>query len=84
MNTQEEMTVFMLAEMLKAAKEHGVKPTENAEKIARTRVRLCMPITVCPCASKDTDRGCIGPKCLKELRETGTCCCRAFEIGADK
>lgn len=80
MNTQEEMTIFMLADMLKAAAEAGVEPTKNTEKIARARVKMGIPITVCPCASKDTDRGCISEKCFKQIKEEGTCCCRAFAM----
>ena len=78
MNTQEEMTIHMLADMMRAAKEAGVELTENTEKIARARVRMGLPITVCPCASSDTDRGCISPKCLKEINEANICHCSAF------
>lgn len=79
MNTQEETVIFMLADMLRLAHEHGVAPTENTEKIARARVRMGIPITVCPCAAKDEDRGCISPKCLNEIVETGRCHCHAFQ-----
>ena len=78
MNTQEEMTIHMLADMMRAAKEAGVELTENTEKIARARVRMGLPITVCPCASSDTDRGCISPKCLKEINEVNTCHCNCY------
>ena len=74
-----EEIIRMIADMLKAAAEDDVVPTENLEKVARARVNMKLPITVCPCASKDGDRGCIGPKCFKEIQETGTCCCKAFK-----
>lgn len=78
MNTQEETVIFMLADMLRLAHEHGVAPTENTEKIASARVRMGLPITVCPCAAKDEDRGCISPKCLAEINSEGLCHCRCF------
>lgn len=88
MNTQEETLIFMLADMLRLAHENGVAPTENTEKIARARVRMGIPITVCPCAAKDEDRGCISPKCLAEINSEGLCHCRCFrkqsEEGLDK
>ena len=70
--------IRMVADMLKAGQEAGVVPTETLEKVARARVNMKLPITVCPCASKEKCRGCVGPKCLKEIEETGTCCCKAF------
>lgn len=79
MNTQEELTIHMLADMIKAAKENNVAPTENTEKVARARVVMGIPITVCPCASKETDRGCIGSKCLQEINDKGYCNCRAYK-----
>lgn len=78
MNTQEETVIFMLADMLRLAHEHGVAPTENTEKVARARVRLGIPLSVCPCAAKDEDRGCISPKCLAEINSEGLCHCRCF------
>lgn len=51
---------------------------ERMKKIARTRTRLKMPITVCPCDAKATDRGCIGCKCLKEIIENGKCLCGCY------
>lgn len=79
MNIQEEMTIFMLADMLKAAAEAGVRPTENFEKVARARVRMGLKPDQCPCAPKEEGRGCIGPKCLQEIQETGRCHCHTFE-----
>lgn len=78
MNTQEEMTIHMLADMMRAANDAGVDLTENTEKIARARVRMGIPITVCPCGTEDTDRGCISPKCLKEINDKNICHCCCF------
>lgn len=75
----ESKWVRMLADMIKLAKEAGVELTENTERIARARIRMGIPITVCPCASKDGDRGCISEKCLKEIAEGGICHCNCFE-----
>lgn len=72
--TKEEM----IEAMLKLAEKYNVKPTENLPKIANARVRMGLPITVCPCSAKDTDRGCISPKCLKEIQEDGICHCHCF------
>ena len=74
-----EESARMLAEMLKRAEEAGVSPTENLAKIAKARVRMHRDITVCPCHPQDTDRGCISAKCLREIKETGMCCCTAFK-----
>lgn len=76
----ESKWIRMLADMVKLAKEAGVELTENTERIAKARIRMGIPITVCPCASKDGDRGCISEKCLKQIKEEGTCCCRAFAM----
>lgn len=72
--TKEEM----IEAMLKLAEKYDVKPTENLPKIANARVRMGLPITVCPCAAKDTDRGCLSPKCLKEIKTEGRCHCTAY------
>lgn len=77
--TYRQKHIRMIADMLKAAAEDDVVPTENLEKVARARVNMNIPITVCPCAAKEKGRGCIGPKCFKEIEETGTCCCKAFK-----
>ena len=75
----ESKWIRMLADMIKLAKEAGVELTENTERIAKARIRMGIPITVCPCASKDTDRGCISPKCLQEIQETRRCHCNCYE-----
>lgn len=69
----------MIAEMKYRAAMVGVEPTENLEKIAKARIKMGIPITVCPCGSKDVDRGCISPKCLKEIHEKGQCHCCGFK-----
>lgn len=74
-----EEIIRMVADMIRAGQEAGVVPTETLEKVARARVNMKLPITVCPCASKEKGRGCVGAKCLKEIEETGTCCCKAFK-----
>lgn len=76
--TEETEVALMLGNMLKLANEKGVEPTDFTEKIARVRVRLGIPISVCPCASKDTERGCISTKCMNEIKEVGQCHCHAF------
>lgn len=75
MDTEQEMEL----KMLDLAEEFEVEPTENLPKIAKVRVKLGLPITVCPCAKNDTDRGCISAKCFTEIVENGTCHCRAFK-----
>lgn len=82
--TEETEVALMLGNMLKLANEKGVEPTEFTEKIARVRVRLGIPISVCPCASKDTERGCISTKCMKEIKELGQCHCCAFQLKGNK
>lgn len=74
----EEQIKQMEEAMLSLAEKHGVEPTENLPKIARARVRMKLDITVCPCAAKDIDRGCISAKCLREILEGGICHCTAY------
>ena len=74
-----EQEAQMLAQMLQRAEENGVKPSEHLSKIAKARVRMHMDITVCPCHPDDPDRGCISAKCLREIQETGMCCCTAYK-----
>lgn len=69
----------MLEEMRKRAKELGVEPTENVEKIFKARKRMGLDISQCPCAKDDLDRGCISAKCLREILEEGMCHCTAFK-----
>lgn len=75
----EEQIKQMEEAMLALANEHGVEPTENLSKIAKARVRMKLDITVCPCAAKDNDRGCISAKCRREILENGICHCTAYK-----
>lgn len=75
----EEKIKEMESAMLELADKHGVVPTENLFKIARARVRMGLDITVCPCAAKDKDRGCISAKCKREIQEDGICHCTAYK-----
>lgn len=74
----DEQVAEMINEMTIRAALAGVEPTENIEKIAKARVRMHMDISVCPCSAKDTDRGCISSKCLREINEEGLCHCCCF------
>lgn len=47
-------------------------------KVAKIRSRLNMPISVCPCDSKDPNRGCVGATCAKEIMCKGKCLCGCF------
>ena len=67
--------------MRELAKLHNVEPTENLPKIAKARGIMKIGIEVCPCAASDEERGCISPKCLKEIMENGICHCRAYRKG---
>lgn len=72
--TEEEM----INEMTRRAEQAGVVPNDNLPKIARARTRMGLDITVCPCAAKDKDRGCISAKCRREIQEEGICHCHCF------
>lgn len=75
--TKEEM----IEAMLKLAEKYNVKPTENLPKIANARIRMGLPITVCPCCATGPEkdkRGCISELCLKEIHEDGICHCHCF------
>lgn len=74
LNSLEEM----LSDMQVRAEEAGVDTTEFTERIAKARIRMHLDITVCPCAAQDPDRGCISAKCLREIKETGTCHCCCY------
>lgn len=73
--TEEEM----IEQMLLRAQEAGVRPNANLPKIAAARIRMGLDITICPCAAKDPDRGCISAKCLREIKEEGVCHCHCYE-----
>ena len=73
MNLDEYMVLLS-----KIAKENNLELTDNAEKIARFRVRTQMPMEKCPCSPMDSSRGCIGPKCWEELNTDGICHCSCF------
>ena len=49
-----------------------------AKKIAAMREKLNIPLSKCPCDPMNTDRGCIGKQCMKELIEQGVCHCNCF------
>lgn len=51
---------------------------DNLLKVAKIRSRLNIPISVCPCDSKDPNRGCIGVTCAKEIICNGKCLCGCF------
>lgn len=74
LNSLEEM----LSDMQVRAEEAGVDTTEFTERIAKARIRMHLDITVCPCAAQDPDRGCISAKCLREIKEKGTCHCCCY------
>lgn len=48
------------------------------KKIAAMREKLDIPLNKCPCDPMNTDRGCIGKQCMKELIEQGVCHCNCF------
>lgn len=60
------------------AYQFNVEPTENLPKIARAREMMKIGIDVCPCDAKDKERGCISPKCLREIKANGTCHCSSY------
>lgn len=49
-----------------------------ARKIAAMREKLDIPLSKCPCDPMNTERGCIGKQCMKELIEQGDCHCHCF------
>ena len=67
-----------MALLNKIAKENNLELTDNAEKIARFRVRTQLPMDKCPCAPQAEGRGCIGPKCWEELNRDKICHCACF------
>lgn len=62
----------------RAAEKYDVSVTENARKIARARVLTDCPLNLCICDRTDPERGCISPKCMKEIEEEGMCHCKCF------
>lgn len=60
------------------AEKYDVEMTENARKIARARVLTKCPLNLCICDRDDPERGCISPKCMKEIEEEGICHCKCF------
>lgn len=52
---------------------------EILEKVRRTRERLHLSDSQCPCAPKESGRGCVGAVCLAEIFEQGHCKCGAFK-----
>ena len=67
-----------IEEMRSIAKKYNVELTDNAPKIARARVLTDCPLSLCICDRNDLERGCISPKCMKEIEEEGICHCKCF------
>lgn len=68
----------ILLEMKKLADQHNVELTDNAENIARFRARSGLPLSKCPCAPGDPNRGCISAKCLHEIETLSKCHCQCY------
>lgn len=66
--------------MEEIARGNGVELTENAHKIAKARIMMKCPLTLCICDPKDAERGCISKKCMDEIKEKGMCHCRCYCI----
>lgn len=69
---------IMYNNICKIAEKYNVGISENARKIARARVLTDCPLNLCICDRNDSERGCISPKCMKEVEESGICHCRCF------
>ena len=65
-------------EIKKLANQHNVEINDNAVNIARFRARTGLPLSKCPCAPGDTERGCISEKCMREIEKYGYCHCHCF------
>lgn len=70
---------IIYATLKELAEKNGLELTENAHKIAEFRAKQQIPLDICPCAKDDMDRGCISAKCMREIKETGTCHCNCFK-----
>lgn len=68
----------MYSEIKKIATKYGVEVTENARKVARARVLTNCPLNLCICDRNDPERGCISPKCMKEIETQNCCHCKCF------
>lgn len=79
MTTEDEI----FYKMEKIAKENNVELADAAINIARFRARTGLSMSVCPCDKSSTERGCIGPLCMKEINEKGICHCRAYKKGGN-
>ena len=69
-------------EMMSRAKaiaiKNGVLLTDNAGKIVKARCMMNCDLDKCICEPNNPERGCISPKCMKEIIETGQCHCRMY------
>lgn len=52
---------------------------DQLARVAKLRAKLNIPLSVCPCDSKDPNRGCIGSTCLREIIDKGKCLCGCFK-----
>ena len=69
----------ILSEMKIIAEENGVELTENAEKIASLRAKMCIGLNKCVCDKDNPYRGCISNICKKELEDYKICHCKCFK-----
>lgn len=68
----------MYNDICNIAEKYNVDITDNARKIAKARVLTKCPLNLCICDRDDKERGCISPKCMKEIEEDGICHCKLF------
>ena len=57
---------------------------EVLEKVQKVRKKLHLTSDQCPCAPKESGRGCVGPVCMQEVLEKGRCKCGAFKKKSPK
>lgn len=51
---------------------------EVLAKVQKAREKLHLTSEQCPCAPKESGRGCVGPVCMQEVLEKGHCKCGAY------
>lgn len=51
---------------------------EVLAKVQKAREKLHLTSEQCPCAPKESGRGCVGPVCMQEVLENGHCKCGAY------
>lgn len=83
-NKMEIIAEIIYTTLQEIAKKNGLELTENARKIAEFRAKRGIPLDQCPCAKDDKDRGCIFAKCMREIKENGTCHCNCFKLKGEK